>query len=161
MGMSEDRPGGQQPDRGGASDPVPTRGEVVVLNRDLFFGVRIVNTLRALGYAVTLLPTTEAFVERLRLRLRPGAGEDPPVLGLIDLGAAPDWEALRPILADPELRTPTLAFGPHKDVEAMRAAKAGGVTRLVSNGELHRDLVGLVERYARSPVQPVPEPSAD
>jgi hypothetical protein len=120
-----------------------TRGLVVVLNRDLFFGVRIANTLRSLGYEVVLLPTTETFAERLR------TAEPPPVLAMIDLGAAPDWDVLRPLLAEPGMPTPTLAFGPHKDVEAMRAAKAAGVTRLVSNGELHRDLVGLVERYAR------------
>jgi hypothetical protein len=125
------------------ADGVP-RGEVVVLNRDLFFGIRIVNTLRAQGFSVSLLPTTARFVERLT------DSTTPPVLAMIDLGASPDWDLLRPVLADPARSTPTLAFGPHKDVTAMRTAKAAGVTRLVSNGELHRDLIGLVERYARS-----------
>ena len=143
--MSDERvPDAPPPAAGGPSAGPTPRGEVVVLNRDLFFGIRIVNTLRARGFAVTLLPTTERLVERLQ------DGAAPPVLAMIDLGAALDWDVLRPILADPALTTPTLAFGPHKDVAAMRAAKAAGVTRLVSNGELHRDLVGLVERYARS-----------
>ena len=119
------------------------RGQVLVLNRDLFFGLRIVNTLRALGYAVALVPTTPAFVERLR------ASDPPAVLGIVDLGAGPDWDALRPLLTSEPDATPILAFGPHKDVAAMRAAKTAGVARLVSNGEFHRDLVGLVERYAR------------
>jgi hypothetical protein len=119
---------------------------VIVLNRDLFLGIRIVNTLRAQGYTVTLLSTTERLVERLR-------DGTSPALAMIDLGAGPDWALLQPVLADPILTTPTLAFGPHKAVEAMRAAKAAGVTRLVSNGELHRDLVGLGERYARSPAR--------
>jgi hypothetical protein len=124
------------------------RGLVVVLNHDLFFGIRIVDTLRALGYAVALVPTTPAFVERLR------TSDPPAVLGIVDLGAGPDWEALRQLLASEPDATPILAFGPHKDVAAMRAAKAAGVTRLVSNGEFHRDLVGLVERYARPRAAP-------
>ena len=86
-----------------------------------------------------------------------GPPTPPPVLGIVDLGAGPDWELLRPHLAacpdrggDPAFPSPVLAFGPHKDVEAMRAAKAAGVTRLVSNGEFHRELAGLVARSART-----------
>jgi hypothetical protein len=129
----------------------------VVLNRDLFFGVRIAGTLRSLGFAVAIVPTTDAFHDRLR------TAEPPPVLGIVDLGAGPDWQLLRPLLADPAFPTPVLAFGPHKDVAAMRAAKAAGVTRLVSNGEFHRDLVGLIERYARPPadLSPPGAPGAD
>ena len=56
-------------------DPARELGEIVVLNRDLFFGVKIGNTLRALGYEVGFVRDTGAFVERLR-------GPDvPPVLG--------------------------------------------------------------------------------
>ena len=44
---------------------------------------------------------------------------------------------------------PTLAFGPHVDVEGRRAAKAAGVTRIVSNGQFHSDMAGLIERYRR------------
>ena len=128
--------------------PVPRiepggRGLVVVLNRDLFFGVRIADVLRTAGYAVAFASTAAAFVERLR------AADPPAALGVIDLGAGPDWALLRPLTDDSAFPTPLLAFGPHKDIDAMRAAKAAGVTRLVSNGEFHRNLLGLVERYAR------------
>jgi hypothetical protein len=47
--------------------------------------------------------------------------------------------------------TPLLGFGPHVDVDGRRAAKAAGLTRIVSNGEFHRDLVALVARYAHPP----------
>ena len=124
-------------------EETPTRGQVVVLNRDLFFGVRIADTLRTAGYVVAIVPTSQIFAERLR------TSAPPAVLGIVDLGAGPDWDLLRPLLADPTVPTPVLAFGPHKDVAAMRAAKAAGVTRLVANSEFHRDLLGLVERYAR------------
>ena len=47
---------------------------------------------------------------------------------------------------------PILAFGPHKDVEGFRSAKAAGVTRVVANGEFSRSLPDLVRRYA-TPVE--------
>jgi hypothetical protein len=139
--MSDDAPTtGSRP----ANPPATaTRGQVVVLNRDLFFGVRIADMLRTVGFAVAIVPTTGAFLDRLR------TAAPPAVLGIVDLGAKPEWELLRPLLAEPDLATPILAFGPHKDVAAMRAAKTAGVTRLISNGEFHRNLLGLVERYAR------------
>ena len=126
-------------------------GEVVVLNRDLLFGARIANTLRALGYRVSIEGTTAAFADRLR------ATRPPPVLAVIDMGLGVDWDTVRALTADPTLTTPILAFGPHKDVDGRRAAKAAGVDRLVSNGEFHRDMVGLVRRYAR----PSPSPPTD
>ncbi len=45
--------------------------------------------------------------------------------------------------------------------EIAAAAKAAGVTRLVSNGEFHRNMVGLVERYARPPAGPRTPDSSD
>ena len=45
---------------------------------------------------------------------------------------------------------PVLAFGSHLDVDGRRAAKAAGVTRVLSNGDFHRDMVPLVQRYAKS-----------
>ncbi len=118
-------------------------GEIVVLNRDLFFGVRIGNTLRALGYRVAFVPDAAAFAARLQ-------GPGPvPALGIVDIAARPDWSAIAALAADPAIPTPILAFGPHKDLEGMRAAKAAGVTRVVSNGDFHRGMVELVRRYAR------------
>ncbi|HEV2108904.1 MAG TPA: hypothetical protein VGR16_11625 [Thermomicrobiales bacterium] len=122
-------------------------GAIVVLNRDLFFGVRIANALRARGYRVEIAPTPERFAALL------GEMDPAPALGIIDMTAVSDWSPLREIASDPNGSTPTLAFGPHKDVAAFRAAKDAGVSRVVSNGDFHRDLLGLVERYARPPGQ--------
>ena len=121
-------------------------GEIVVLNRDLFFGVKIGNVLRGLGYRVSFVQETEAFVERLR------AEGPPPVLGVIDMGAGVDWEAVGTVTGGKGSGTPVLVFGSHLDVEGRRAAKAAGVRRVVSNGDFHRDMVALVQRYATSPV---------
>lgn len=115
--------------------------EIVVLNRDLFFGVRIGNTLRDAGYRVTFARETAALVDRLSV--------DPaPVLGLIDLASGPDWSAITEFTAT-NPAAPILVFGPHKDVDGFRAAKAAGITRIVSNGDFHRDMLGLIRRYAR------------
>jgi hypothetical protein len=113
--------------------PTPT---IVVLNRDLFFGVRIGNLLKAAGYSPVFAKTTPEFIDSL--------ANNPVVLGIIDLGAVPDWAAIQ---AHPG-STPILAFGPHKDADALRAAKSAGVTRVVSNSEFHKNALSLVERYA-------------
>jgi hypothetical protein len=119
------------------------RGEIVVLNRDLFFGVKIGNTLRGLGYLVSFVPTTPAFVARLQ-----GEGTA-PVLGIVDMGTGVDWQEIAALTRSESAGTPLLVFGSHLDVDGRRAAKAAGVTRIVSNGDFHRDMVALVQRYAR------------
>jgi DNA-binding NarL/FixJ family response regulator len=116
-----------------------SRGEVLVLNTDLFFGVKIGNALKARGYAVVFKATTDAFVAAARA--------DRPALAIIDLNARPEWERIAELTA--EGATPILVFGSHLDIEGLRAAKAAGVSRVVSNGEFHRNMLDLVERYAR------------
>jgi len=129
-----------EPTTSGSHNPSP---EIVVLNRDLFFGVRIGNALRDAGYRVTFRPATAPFIAHLR------ATDPPAALGLIDLGADPDWSEIAHVTRDmPAI--PILVFGPHKDVDGFRAAKAAGITRIVSNGDFHRDMLGLVRRYARA-----------
>lgn len=117
-------------------------GTIVVLNVDLMFGVRIGNGLRGLGYGVVFARDGGRFAELVR-GTRPA-----PVLGVIDMNAGIDWSVIAELAADAGVATPLLAFGPHVDVEGRRAAKAAGVDRIVSNGEFHRSMVGLVGRYA-------------
>jgi CheY-like chemotaxis protein len=118
-------------------------GTVVVQIRDLFFSVKVKNELEAAGYDAVIVkrePELLSSVESLK-----------PVLVLIDLGSRPNWEALAPILGDarPDDAPPVVAFGPHKDIESRRTAQAHGVTRVVTNQQLHRNLVGYVQQYAR------------
>jgi hypothetical protein len=131
----------------GADRRVPSRpdraGTIVVLNRDLMFGVRIGNQLRALGYNVVFTPDTAAFREHLR-DTRANV-----CLGILDMNAGVAWNQISDLVAELTTEIPLLAFGPHVDVNGRRAAKAAGVTRIVSNGEFHRDMVKLVDRYAR------------
>jgi len=111
------------------------------LNRDLFFGVRIRQVGAALGYQVEITPKTDRFAELL-------AAPD-VALGVIDIGAAPDWEVVQTAIAT-GAAAPVLAFGPHKDVEGLRSAKRAGVNRVISNGEFHKDPGAIMTRYARS-----------
>ena len=86
------------------------------------------------------LLATSAFFARL------AAPGNAVALGLIDIGAGVDWEAAATALAT--TTTPVIAFGPHMDVEGLRAAKAAGVTRVYSNGEFSREMAAVIERYA-------------
>src|SRR5690606_34637902 len=114
------------------SDTVAERS-VVVLVKDLFFAGKIENELRGHGYRPIKARRTDQFIQLL--------AEHQPVLGVIDIGAGVDWEQIAALTAEPPTpEIPILAFGPHKDVEGLRAAKAAGVTRVVSNSQFHADL---------------------
>lgn len=114
-------------------------GLVVVLSRDLFFGMRIRTVLRQLGYPIALAQDPASFTAHLR------QGDQTAALGLVDFNQPVDWLALAAAL---QTAVPIIAFGPHKDVAGFRAARAAGVTRTVANGELSRSLPDLVARYA-------------
>ena len=124
------------------AQPEPAAPGILILNRDLFFGVRLRQALTGDGWLPRLVPDPEAVAAAL-------SAEPPPALIVVDMAASPDWSLIEGAAAATEPPTPVLAFGPHKDVDGFRAAKAGGATRVVSNGDFHRDLTGFVRRYAR------------
>jgi methylmalonyl-CoA mutase cobalamin-binding subunit len=125
-----------------SSGPGPTL--TVVLNRDMLFGSRIRSALKSLGLEGRFVATTEQFVGALREQ------PDSVTIGIIDMNGAVAWESIREALSQAEHGlAPTLAFGPHVDAEGRRAAKSAGVTRIVSNGQFHSDMTGLIERYRR------------
>ncbi|MFN8499571.1 MAG: hypothetical protein U0641_17100 [Anaerolineae bacterium] len=114
--------------------------DVLILVDDLFFSVQIENAARAVG-------------------LRPINGPGPAVedalsgndlrLVVLDLSLReqPWAEALAQVRgAQPDV--PLVAFGPHVDVAARRAAEAAGATRVVTKQQLVADLPGLLRRYA-------------
>jgi len=71
-------------------------------------------------------------------------------IGIIDMNGAVSWNVVGEELLQPNGESvPTLAFGPHVDIENRRAAKAAGVMRMVSNGQFHSDMAGLIARYSR------------
>jgi hypothetical protein len=75
------------------------------------------------------------------------------IVDMASIGATGDWSAVERHVRH---GVPVLAFGPHRDIDAFRAAKDVGVTRVVANSQFHREMAELIERYA---VQPSEEPS--
>lgn len=125
----------------------PTASGILILNRDLFFGVRLRQALTADGWLPRLVPNADALVTAL--------AEGPvPALIVVDMASQPDWTVIESAAASTQPATPVLAFGPHRDVAGFRVAKAGGATRVVSNGDFHRDMTGFVRRYARGQQEP-------
>ncbi len=115
-------------------------GPILMLIPDVFFAVTVRNAVRRTGYEPHIVKTTDDLVVL--------AGEHQAVLAVIDLAAVrsdAEWADIAELVAD---GLPTLVFGSHKDVDGLRAAKAAGVTRVVSNGQFHREMADLIQRYA-------------
>ena len=109
---------------------------VCALSRDVFFGMRIRTVLQNLGYELLLCKNEAELVVAA-----PGAD-----IALVDFNHGVDWDVLNPVLSS---SIPVIAFSSHTNVEGFRAAKAAGVTRVVSNGQFSRDLPALLTQYGR------------
>jgi hypothetical protein len=121
--------------------------QAIVLNRDLLFGSRIRSALTNLGLEGRFVSTAEQFVGALCDQTGSVA------IGVIDMNGPVSWDVICEALTQADGGVvPTLAFGPHVDIEGRRAAKAAGVTRVVSNGQFHKDMAGLINRYRRRAV---------
>jgi hypothetical protein len=114
----------------------------LVLNRDLLFGSRIRSALSALGMQGKFVKDSKQFNAELV------SNSTDVAIAVIDMNGPIDWESLRKGLGATAV-PPTLAFGPHVDVEGRRAAKMAGIDRIVSNGQFDREMMPLIERYRR------------
>lgn len=110
--------------------------KVTALSRDVFFGMRIRTVMANLGHDLTLITSEEDLV----------AVGHAANLVLVDFNQGVNWQILQPLLASD---TPVIAFGAHTDVEGFRAAKAAGVSRVVSNGDFSRNLPALLRQYGK------------
>jgi DNA-binding response OmpR family regulator len=110
---------------------------VLLLERDLFFSVKIRDTLRHSGYETVTARGEEDFARKLAVNT--------PALAIINTSlAGVAWE--RVIAAAKAAGVPTLAFGAHVDLEAQQAARRAGADRVISNSKLAKDLPAIVER---------------
>ncbi len=110
---------------------------VLLLERDLFFSVRIGDTLRHAGYETVTARSEEDFARKLAAKT--------PALAIINTGlVGVAWEQV--IAAAKAAGVPTLAFGAHVDLEAQQAARRAGADRVISNSKLAKDLPAIVER---------------
>ena len=114
--------------------------QILALETDLFFSVKIRDTLRHHGMEVTIVRTLPALMQHLA-----ATGEEKPALVIVDTATTGvDWEAA--IRQARKHGFPVLAFGSHMDLEARAKALQAGAQRVVANSKFTSDMPGLVQR---------------
>jgi len=118
---------------------------ILALEKDLFFSVRMRDTLRHHEMEVTTVRTLPAFEQHLT-----ASGDERPALVIINTAIkGVDWEAA---IREARARDlPVLAFGSHMDLEARARALQAGAQKVVANSKFTSDMVGLVTRMLNNP----------
>ncbi|MGH2495809.1 MAG: hypothetical protein ACRDIV_14010 [Ktedonobacteraceae bacterium] len=118
---------------------------ILALEKDLFFAVKMRDTLRHHDVEVKTARTLPAFEQGLTVE-----GAERPALVIVNI-ATPgvDWEAA--IRQARAAGYPVLAFGSHMDLEARAKALAAGAQRVVANSKFTSDMPGLVKRMMMEP----------
>jgi DNA-binding response OmpR family regulator len=115
--------------------------QILALEKDLFFSVKMRDTLRHHEMEVMVVRTLAAFEQRL-VGL---TGDEKPVLAIVNTATSGvDWEGA--IRQAREHGLPVLAFGSHMDLEARKKALQAGAQRVVANSKFTSDMPGLVKR---------------
>lgn len=124
---------------------------ILALEKDLFFSVKMRDTLRYYGMEVTVVHSLPAFEQRLAV-----SGDERPALVIVNTATrGVDWEfAIRQAR---EHGLPVLAFGSHMDLEARAKALAAGAQRVVANSKFTSDMPGLVQRMLNEPSATAPD----
>ena len=118
---------------------------VLALEKDLFFSVKIQDTLRHHEMEASIARTLAAFEERLE-----ASGEERASLAIINISIqGVDWEAA--IRAARERGYPVLAFGSHMDLDARAKALQAGAQRVVANSKFATDMPGIIHRMLERP----------
>lgn len=113
---------------------------IIALEKDLFFAVKMRDTLRHHEMDVTTARTLSAFEQGVAV-----SGEERPALAIVNIATkGVDWEAA--IRAARASSLPVLAFGSHMDLEARAKALQAGAQKVVANSKFASDMPGLVKR---------------
>lgn len=120
---------------------------ILALEKDLFFAVKMRDTLRHYGMAVTTVRTLSAFEQRLTTN-----EEARPALAIVNTATKDvNWEdAIRTACKH---NLPVLAFGSHMDLEARAKALQSGARKVVANSKFASDMPGLVKRMLGQPTR--------
>ena len=111
---------------------------LLALEKDLFFSVKIRDTLRHHDMDATIVRTLPTLEQHL-------TSEQVPALVIVNTASKGiDWEAA--IRAAHEKGIPVLAFGSHMDLEARTKALQAGARKVVANSKFASDMAGLVTR---------------
>ena len=113
---------------------------VLALEKDLFFAVKMRDTLRHYDIEVITVRNLPAFEETL------GAKDDREyALAIVNTATVGvDWETAIRKARNAGLKV--LAFGSHMDLEARSKALEAGAQRVVANSKFTSDMPGLVQR---------------
>ena len=112
---------------------------ILALEKDLFFAVRIRDTLRHYDQEVNIVRTLPAFEEALT-----SSEETRPPLAIVNIATrGVDWEAAIHVARANDV--PVLAFGSHMDLDARARALEAGAGKVVANSKFTSDMWGLVE----------------
>lgn len=112
----------------------------VLLDSDLFFVVKIADTLKHLGYATHTVRTARDFAQALATQ--------PPRVALVNT-AARGVDFTQALAAAREAGVPTIAYGAHVDLATQQQAREAGATVVVANSRLAADLPAIVARALR------------
>jgi len=118
---------------------------ILALEKDLFFSVKMRDTLRHHDIEVKTVRNLPAFEERL-------IAKDEGLLALVIVNTATigvDWESAIRKARTAGLKV--LAFGSHMDLEARSKALEAGAQRVVANSKFTSDMPGLVKRMLDEP----------
>jgi DNA-binding response OmpR family regulator len=119
---------------------------IIALEKDLFFSVKIRDTLRHHDIDATIVRTLPTFEQHL-------VEERKPALVIVNTASKGiDWEGA--IRAAHEKGIPVLAFGSHMDLEARTRALQAGARRVVANSKFASDMAGLVTRTLNAEAEP-------
>ena len=112
------------------------RRPIVALENDLFFAVKITDTLKRAGFQTRISRTASEFRNLLL------SGDY--ALALVNTAArGVDWRA--GVSAAQEAGVPVIAYGPHVDLDTQAAARAAGAARVIANSRL-AELPAIIER---------------
>jgi len=135
--------------------PSPPR-QALLLETDLFFQVKVVDTLKYSGFTTRTTRRLDEFLRWLGNDNSTGddgeasatKGAARPDIVLVDTAAhGVDWQAA--IRAARAVGAPVVAFGSHVDLATQEAARQAGATSVIANSKLASDLPGVVERALR------------
>jgi len=118
---------------------------ILALEKDLFFSVKMRDTLRHYDMEVKTVRSLSAFEESL-------TAKDEEELALVIVNIATigvDWETAIRKARTAGLKV--LAFGSHMDLEARSKALEAGAQRVVANSKFTSDMPALVQRMLDEP----------
>lgn len=134
--------------------PASAAALALLLETDLFFQVKVAETLKHVGYTTHTARRLDEFIRWLGAAPTGVAETDDeakaprPKIALVNTAArGVDWQAA--IRAARDAGVPVVAFGSHVDLATQELARQAGATSVIANSKLASDLPGVITRALR------------